>query len=60
MQAYQHTWNYFSSAQFVPEDVRATCESWYEEMVSSQPMQQTQLTAISGNIPEEYAYLLTA
>lgn len=59
MTEYQKTWHYFASAQMVPEDMRKTCESWYEEMISAQPMQQYAIEAISGNVPEEYAYLLT-
>lgn len=60
MSQYQQQWNYSSSVQFVPEHVRTACESWYQEMISSQPMQSFAIEAISGNIPPEYAYLLTA
>lgn len=60
MTDYQQQWHYFSSAQLVPEAMRSTCESWYAEMISAQPMHQYIIESVSSNIPEEYAYLLTA
>ncbi len=60
MTQYQQTWNYFETANLVPEAMRATCESWYMEMISSQPMNSYAIEAVSGNIPEEYAYLINA
>lgn len=59
MTEYQKNWHYFDSAIFVPEEMRKTCDSWYEEMISNQPMHQYSIEAASDNIPDEYAYLLT-
>lgn len=60
MTEYQQTWNYFATADLVPEGMRSTCESWYLEMISAQPINTYAIEAVSGNIPEEYAYLINA
>jgi hypothetical protein len=58
MTEYQQNWHYFSTTNGLPDGLRKTCESWYEEMISAQPMHHYDIEAVSGNIPKEYAYLL--
>jgi hypothetical protein len=55
---YRQSWNVEATAQLVPSTIRATCEEWYEEMISSQPLYDAEIASVSALLLEKYPGLL--
>lgn len=57
MKQYRTLWAYENSAKYLPQALRALSDNSWEEMLSADPIRESQLFSVSANLLEKYPSL---